>query len=67
MKQKINELLDRPWTTRGYLKLTGIVYVLCAILVGLWYSKFYCDEIKGWFNKKFSKKDTKKKINTTVD
>ena len=60
MKQKINELLDRPWTTRGYLKLAGIVYVLCAILLGLLYLKFYWDEIKGWFNKKFSKKDTKK-------
>ena len=60
MKQKINELLDRPWTTRGYLKLTGIVYVSCAILLGLLYLKFYWDEIKGWFNKKFSKKDTKK-------
>ena len=60
MKQKINELLDRPWTTRGYLKLTGIVCVLYAILVGLWYLKFYWDEIKGWFNKKFSKKDTEK-------
>ena len=59
MKQKINELLDRPWTTRGYLKLTGIVYVLCAILLGLLYLKFYWDEIKGWFDKKFSKKDTK--------
>ena len=60
MRQKINELLDRPWTTRGYLKLTGIVYVLCAILVSLWYLKFYWDEIKDWFNKKFGKKDTKK-------
>ena len=60
MRQKINELLDRPWTTRGYLKLTGIVYILCAIFVGLLYLKFYWDEIKGWFNKKFSKKDTKK-------
>ena len=59
MKQKINELLDRPWTTRGYLKLTGIAYVSCVILVGLFYLKFYWDEIKGWFKKKFSKKDTK--------
>ena len=66
MRQKINELLDRPWTTRGYLKLTGIVYILCAILVGLLYLKFYWDEIKGWFKKKFTK-DTKKKINTTVN
>lgn len=60
MRQKINELLDRPWTTRGYLKFTGIVYVSCMMLLGLWYLKFYLDEIKGWFNKKFSKKDTKK-------
>ena len=59
MKQKINELLDRPWTTRGYLKLTGIACVLYVILVGLWYLKFYWDEIKGWFDKKFSKKDAK--------
>ena len=47
MKQKINELLDRPWTTREYLKLTGVACVLYAILVGLWYLKFYWDEIKG--------------------
>ena len=60
MKQKINELLDRPWTTRGYLKFAGIVYVSCMMLFGLWYFKFYWDEIKGWFNKKFSKKGTKK-------
>ena len=60
MRQKINELLDRPWTTRGYLKFTGIVYVSCMMLVGLLYLKFYWDEIKGWFNNKFSKKDTKK-------
>ena len=60
MRQKINELLDRPWTTREYLKLTGIAYVLTVILVGLFYLKFYWDEIKDWFNKKFGKKDTKK-------
>ena len=60
MKQKINELLDRPWTTRGYLKLTGIVCVVYAMLFGLLCLKVYWDEIKGWFNKKFSKKDTKK-------
>ena len=59
MRQKINELLDRPWTTRGYLKLTGITCVIYVIFVGVWYLKFYWDEIKGWFNKKFSKKDTK--------
>ena len=60
MKQKINELLDRPWTTRGYLKFTGIVYVSSMMLFGLWYLKIYWDEIKGWFNKKFGKKDAKK-------
>ena len=60
MKQKINELLDRPWTTRSCLKLYGIVYVVYAMLLGLWCLKVYWDEIKGWFNKKFSKKDTKK-------
>ena len=67
MKQKINELLDRPWTTRGYLKLTGIVYVSCMILLGLCYLKFYWDEIKDWFNKKFGKKGSKKNINTTME
>ena len=60
MKQKTNGLLDEPWTIRGYLKTTGIMCILCAILVGLLYLKFYWDEIKGWFDKKFSKKDTKK-------
>ena len=60
MKQKINELLDRPWTTRGYLKFAGIVYVSCMMLFGLWYLKVYWDNIKDWFNKKFGKKDTKK-------
>lgn len=60
MKQKINELLDRPWTTRGCLKFTCIAYVLYAILVGLLYLKSYWDEIKGWFDKKFGKKCTKK-------
>ena len=60
MKQKINELLDRPWTTRGYLKFTGIVYVLCMIFIGLWNLMLFWDDVKGWFKKKFSKKDTKK-------
>ena len=60
MKQKFNELLDKPWTTRGYLKFTGIVYVSCMILVGLWWLKFYWDEVKDWFKKKFKKKETKK-------
>ena len=60
MKQKINELLDRPWTTRGYLKLTGIMYAIGIIFIGLWNLMLFWDEIKGWFNKKFSKKDTKK-------
>ena len=60
MKQKFNELLDRPWTTRGYLKFTGIVYVICMIFVGVWYLKFYWDDIEDWFKKKFKKKGTKK-------
>lgn len=60
MKQKFNELLDRPWTTRGYLKFTGIVYVLCMIFVGLLWLKFYWDEVKDWFKNKFKKKETKK-------
>lgn len=60
MKQKFNELLDKPWTTRGYLKFTGIVYVICMISVGVWYLKCYWDDVKDWFKKKFNKKDTKK-------
>ena len=61
MKQKFNELLDKPWTTRGYLKFTGIVYVICMIFVGVWWLKFYWDEVKDWFKKKFKKKETKKR------
>ena len=60
MKQKINELLDRPWTTRGYLKFTGIIYVIGMIFIGLWNLMLFWDDVKCWFNKKFSKKDTKK-------
>lgn len=60
MKQKFNELLDKPWTTRGYLKFAGIVYVICMISVGVWYLKMYWDDIKDWFKKKFNKKETKK-------
>ena len=60
MKQKFNELLDRPWTTRGYLKLTGITCVIYVIFVGVWYLKLYWDEVKDWFKKKFNKKGTKK-------
>ena len=60
MKQKINELLDRPWTTRGYLKLTGIMYLIGMIFIGLWNLMLFWDEIKSWFKKKFCKKDTKK-------
>ena len=49
MKQKFNELLDKPWTTRGYLKLVGIVYVICMIFTGGWYLNLYWDEVKDWF------------------
>ena len=59
MKQKINELLDRPWTTRGYLKLTGIMYLIGMIFIGLWNLMLFWDDVKGWFKKKFTK-DTKK-------
>ena len=59
MKQKINELLDKPWTTRGYWKCAGIVYVICMISVGAWYLKLYWDEVKDWFKKKFNKEETK--------
>lgn len=60
MKQKFNELLDRPWTTRGYLKLTGIVYVITMILTAIWYAWYRWTDICNWFKSKFSKKKTKK-------
>ena len=60
MKQKINELLNKPFTTTGYLKFTGIVYVICMIFVCVWYLIFNWDEVKYRFKKKFNKKDTKK-------
>ena len=60
MKQKFNELLDKPWTTRGYLKLACITCVIYAIFVGVLYLKWYWDEVKDWFRKKFNKKETKK-------
>ena len=60
MKQKFNELLDKPFTTRVYLKLACIAYVICMIFVGVLYLKWYWDEVKDWFRKKFKKKETKK-------
>ena len=60
MKQKINELLDEPWTIRGYLKTIGIMYIIGMIFIGLWNLMLFWDDVKDWFNKKFSKKDTKK-------
>ena len=60
MKQKFNELLDKPFTTRVYLKLACIVSVICMIFVGVWNLNLYWDEVKDWFKKKFNKKDTKK-------
>ena len=60
MKQKINELLDRPWTTRGYLKTTGIMCIIGMIFIGLWNLMLFWDDVKDWFNKKFNKKGTKK-------
>ena len=60
MKQKFNELLDKPWATRVYLKLAGIACVIYTIFVGGWYLGCYWDEVKDWFKKKFNKKDTKK-------
>ena len=59
MKQKINELLDRPWTTRGFLKFMGIMHVIGIIFIGLWNLMLFWDDVKGWFKKKFTK-DTKK-------
>ena len=60
MKQKFNELLDKPFATRVYLKLAGIVSVMCMIFVGAWNLSLYWDEVKDWFKKKFNKKGTKK-------
>ena len=60
MKQKFKELLDKPWTTRGYLKLAGIACVIYTIFVGVLYLKWYWDDVKDWFKKKFKKKETKK-------
>ena len=60
MKQKINELLDKTWTVRGYLKFACIGSVISMIFVGVWYLIGYWDEVKDWFKKKFNKKDTKK-------
>ena len=59
MKQKFNGLLDRPWTTRGFLKFTGIMYAIGMIFIGLWNLMLFWDDVKGWFKKKFIK-DTKK-------
>lgn len=60
MKQKFNELLDKPWTTRGYLKLTGIVYIITMIIVAIWYIMYFWDNICNWFESKFSKKKAEK-------
>ena len=60
MKQKFNELLDKPWTTRGYFKFAGIVYVISIVFAGVLYLRCYWDEVKDWFKKKFNKKGTKK-------
>ena len=59
MKQKINGLLDKPWTTKGFLKFMGIMYVIGMIFIGLWNLMLFWDDVKGWFKKKFIK-DTKK-------
>lgn len=56
MKQKFNELLDKPWTARTYLKSVGIVVVLYTIVMCIMCVKWYWDEIKDWFKKKFIKK-----------
>ena len=60
MKQKINGLLDEPWTIRGYLKTTGIMCIIGMIFIGLWNLMLFWDDVKDWFNKKFNKKGTKK-------
>ena len=60
MRQKINELLGRPWTTKGFLKFMCIMHVIGMIFIGLWNLMLFWDDVKGWFKKKFGKKDTKK-------
>ena len=60
MKQKFNRLLDEAWTIRGYLKSIGIMCIIGMIFIGLWNLMLFWDDVKGRFNKKFSKKDTKK-------
>lgn len=60
MKQKFNELLDKPWTTRGYLKLAGITCVIYVIFVGVLYLKWYWDEVKDWFKRSLIRKTLKK-------
>ena len=60
MRQKFNGLLDRPWTIRGFLKFMGIMHVIGRIFIGLWNLMLFWDDVKGWFKKKFGKKDTKK-------
>ena len=62
MKQKINELLDRPWTTRGYLKTTGIMCIIGMIFIGLWNLM-----LRVGLKRSLVRKILKKKINTTVD
>ena len=59
MKQKFNGLLDKPWTTKGFLKFMGIMYVIGMIFIGLWNLMLFWDDVKCWFKKKFTK-DTKK-------
>lgn len=60
MKQKFNELLDRPVTWKGYLKLAGVVSVVYAIGFAIWAIKLYWDDIKDWFKEKFTKKESEK-------
>lgn len=55
MKQKFNELLDRPWTTRGYLKFMGIVYVITIIYIACWTLWLRWTDVCDWFKSKFSK------------
>lgn len=61
MKQKINKLFSEPFTIKKYLSFIAILYVLYAIIFGiLCCFMVYCNKIKGWFDKKFGKKGTKK-------
>lgn len=56
MRNKINQLLDKPWTTRGYLKCTGVCVIIYAIIWGIC---VFVDNCWEPIMAKFSKKSDK--------